>query len=111
MSTTARELTNNGNRKYNLARTDCADDTDFVSNDYLTITWTEDTNSMTWTLDGSVQISAYATEEYISGVVAEKFVAFDTWSRSVEDNPYGIDLYGNVRNSLKFNPGAWDEGL
>ena len=111
MSTTARELTNNGNRKYNLARTDCADDTDFVSNDNLTITWTEDTNSMTWTLDGSVQISAYATEEYISGVVAEKFVAFDTWSRSVEDNPYGIDLYGNVRNSLKFNPGAWDEGL
>lgn len=111
-SATARGLANSGTRKYNLTNKDnSADDTNYGDNSNLSMTWDESTNQLKWTLNESVTIARHATVAEVSELVGSKFAAFDTWLKSVETNPYGIDFAGNTRNSSKMNPGAWDEGL
>jgi len=105
------DMANGGTRKYNLTVSNATvDDTNLGDNANLSINWTEDTNTFTWSLT-NVTISKWATETVISDLVSTNFAAFDSWLKSVETNPYGIDFYGNSRNTQKFNPGAWDEGL
>ena len=105
------EVANGGTRKYNLTITNATDDdTDIGSNDNLTINWTEETNLFTWEL-ANVSISNYATVSAIEELVKGSFADFDTWLKTVDTDPYGIDYYGNKRNAEKLNPGAWDEGL
>ena len=111
-SETARGLGNAGTRKYNLTNAEeSADDTNFGVNANLTITLDESTDMLSWTLDESITISKYAKATEIEDLVKSKFGAFDTWLKTVESSPYGIDYYGNTRNSDKMNPGAWDPGL
>ena len=105
------EIANNGTRKYNITITNATDnDTNISSNDNLAIVWEEVTNLLTWTL-ANVTISKWATVSEISTIVSTNFESFDTWLKSVETDPYGIDFYGNVRNKNKMNPGAWDNGI
>ena len=111
LGTKAIDMANGGTRKYNLTVSNATvDDTALESNDNLSISWTEDTNTLTWSLT-NIGINKWATETEISDLVSTNFAAFDSWLKSVETNPYGIDFYGNSRNPQKFNPGAWDEGL
>ena len=109
-STKTNDIANNGTRKYNVTNGATGENTNIKSNDNLTINWTEETNLFTWEL-ANVSISNYATVSAIEELVKGSFADFDTWLKTVDTDPYGIDYYGNKRNAEKLNPGAWDEGL
>lgn len=107
-----RGLANVGTRKYNLVNSEySSNDTNYGDLGNLIMSWTDDTNMLTWTLNESITIAKYATVKEISADLSTNFAEFDTWLNTIEDNPYGIDFYGNTRNAEKMNPGAWDSGL
>lgn len=109
-----RGLTKWGTCKYNLSNSEVqTDDTDYGDGENLVMSWTDATNTLTWTLNESITIAKYATVTEISTDLSTNtnFAEFDTWLNTIEDNPYGIDFYGNTRNAEKMNPGAWDPGL
>ncbi|MBR6732053.1 MAG: hypothetical protein IKL91_04995, partial [Bacteroidales bacterium] len=107
-----RGLANAGTRKYNLTNAESADgDTNYGDYGNLTMSWTNETNMLTWALNETITIAKHATANEISTDISTKFEDFDIWLKTVEEKPYEIDFYGNERNPEKLNPGAWDPGL
>ena len=83
-------------------------DTGIAASD-IEFEWVE--NDFTWKLLDGVTLNANMTKADLQTKTQTNYPAFDAWLKTVEEDPYGIDFNGNVRNPEKLNPGAWDPGL
>lgn len=51
------------------------------------------------------------TRTQISDLVKDNCLEFHNWLTSLNDNPFGIDQLGTVRNPGSVYPGSWDPGM
>ena len=72
------------------------------------LAWDEASGLFTWQLKEGKALTSLPAAETLAAKVAASFPAFDTWLRSVDDTPYGIDQAGTSRPAADMTPGAWE---
>ena len=73
--------------------------------------WNDQTSLFEWTLNEESSLTVWMKESELELKVKTAFPEFDSWLKSVDENPYEIDQIGNPRNPEKMNPGSWDPKL
>ena len=73
--------------------------------------WNDQTSLFEWTLNEESSLTVWMKKSELELKVKTAFPEFDSWLKSVDENPYEIDQIGNPRNPEKMNPGSWDPNL
>lgn len=79
--------------------------------DFTTMKYNSTDGCYTWTIDEKQHPVNKPTRAFVSETVQTNCPDFHNWLMSINDNAYGLDQLGTLRNPGAMYPGAWDKGL
>lgn len=79
--------------------------------DFTTMKYNSEDGYYSWTIDEKLHPINKPTRAFISETVQTNCPDFHNWLISIDDNAYGLDQLGTLRNPGAMCPGAWDKGL
>lgn len=102
-------ILNSGKNAYaTLAATDSKVDAE----DFLNITFQNEKNVYSWSLDEDLHPVTRPSAGDVAVLMESNASSFDRWLKVAGDgNPYLYDQTGALRNASSLNPGSWESGI
>ena len=79
--------------------------------DFTTMKYNSEEGYYSWSIDEKQHPVNKPTRAFVSETVQTNCPDFHAWLMSINNNAYGLDQLGTLRNPGAMYPGAWDKGL